>query len=90
MFKPGVSGNPGGRPAVIGELRDLARTHTPDAIKTLAGIMMQPKASATARVAAACAILDRGWGKPMQPTELTAKLTLEKIVAASLGLADAE
>lgn len=48
------------------EIRSLARAHTQTAIRTLVGIMNQPKAPAAARVAAAQAILDRGWGKPAQ------------------------
>ena len=36
------------------------------AIRTLAGIMKQTKAPAAARVAAANALLDRGWGKAAQ------------------------
>ncbi len=47
-------------------IRSLARAHTETAVKTLAGIMMQPKAPPQARVAASTAILDRGWGKPSQ------------------------
>ena len=31
--------------------------------------MRQPEHSASARVQAAIALLDRGWGKPNQPTE---------------------
>ncbi len=46
------------------EIRSLARSHTESAIKVLASIMNQPKASHTARVSAAVALLDRGWGKP--------------------------
>ncbi len=46
------------------EIRSLARAHTETAIRTLAGIMRQAKAPHAARVAAAQAILDRGWGKP--------------------------
>lgn len=48
------------------EIKSLARSHTETAIRTLAGIMRQPKAPASARVAAAEALLDRGWGKPKQ------------------------
>jgi hypothetical protein len=49
------------------EIKSLARAHTETAIKTLAGIMMQPDAPHAARVSAATALLDRGWGKPTQP-----------------------
>jgi hypothetical protein len=48
------------------EIRSLARSHTEAAVNTLLGIMNQPKAPAAARVAAAQAVLDRGWGKPTQ------------------------
>lgn len=49
------------------DLQQLARTHTEAAIRTLFGIMKQPKAQASARVQAANSILDRGWGKAAQP-----------------------
>lgn len=45
------------------EIKSLARTHTESALKTLAGIMNEPKAPAAARVSAAEALLNRGWGK---------------------------
>lgn len=49
------------------DIRSLARSHTESAIRTLAGIMNEKKAAAAARVAAANALLDRGWGKAAQP-----------------------
>lgn len=48
-------------------IKSLARAHTESAIKVLAGIMNQPTAADTARVAACTALMDRGWGKPTQP-----------------------
>src|SRR5215468_2361755 len=60
-WKPGSSGNPGGRPKQIVYIRDLARAHTEHAILVLVGIMEAEKMPAMARVAAAAAILDRGW-----------------------------
>ncbi len=64
-FKKGQSGNPGGRPAGSQEVRELARTYTAEAIECLAQWMRQNK-HPSASVAAANAILDRGWGKPVQ------------------------
>jgi hypothetical protein len=51
------------------DIRSLARAQTEKAIKTLTGIMSQDRAPAAARVAAAQAILDRGWGKATQTIE---------------------
>jgi hypothetical protein len=62
-FKRGLSGNPGGRPAVSVELRTLARERTPEAMKVLTDIMMDPKAPAAARVAACRELFDRGYGR---------------------------
>src|SRR5713226_6999481 len=48
------------------QIRLAARGHTLSAIRTLAAIMTSPRASAAARVSAANAMLDRGWGRPKQ------------------------
>ena len=42
-FPKGVSGNPGGRPKVLGDVQDLARERSPEAINTLAAIMDDAK-----------------------------------------------
>jgi Family of unknown function (DUF5681) len=65
-FKKGQSGNPGGRPKVIAEVRELAREYTGEAVKTLVSIMTNPKSAPAARVSAANALLDRGYGRPPQ------------------------
>jgi len=48
------------------DIRSLARVHTETCLRTLAGIVREKKAPHTARVSAAQALLDRGWGKPAQ------------------------
>ena len=68
-FEKGHSGNPGGRPKIIGEVQDLARQHTAEAIKTLALIMRDKKAPAAARAMASNSILDRAYaGRPKRST----------------------
>jgi hypothetical protein len=70
-FPKGTSGNPGGRPRVLGDVQELARERSPEAINTLAAIMDDKKAPPAARVAAANSLLDRGYGKPTQPISQT-------------------
>jgi hypothetical protein len=48
------------------EIRSIARSHTRTAINVLVGVMRAKDATAAARVSAANALLDRGWGKPPQ------------------------
>jgi hypothetical protein len=57
------------RARTLTEIRSLARSHTRTAIKVLVGIMRSDDATPAARVSAANAILDRGWGKAAQPLE---------------------
>ena len=53
------------------EIRSLARAHSKLAIKVLRQVAAQHDAPPAARVSAAQALLDRGWGKPEQQVEVT-------------------
>lgn len=68
-FQKGQSGNPGGKAKLTladgRTLTDLAREHTVDALATLAKVATKGE-SESARVSAATALLDRGWGRPRQ------------------------
>jgi hypothetical protein len=77
----GSSPNPGGRPKIIEEIKTLAREYTETAIDTLVHIAENGKQE-SARVAAASALLDRGWGKPMQP------VSGEHVVTTHVSLAE--
>jgi hypothetical protein len=61
------------------EIRSLARSHTRTAIRVLVGIMRCEDATPAARVSAANAILDRGWGKATQPLENSGDGALELV-----------
>jgi len=61
-WKPGHVGNPGGRYSYHNTLESKARKLTDKALEALVLDLAVPDR----RAAAACAILDRGWGKPAQ------------------------
>jgi hypothetical protein len=61
------------------EIRSLARSHTRTALNVRVGVMRSKDATATARVSAANAILDRGWGKATQAIETGDNGALELI-----------
>ena len=55
------------RTATLPDIQALAKDKTEAALNVLAAIMYRETANAFARVAAAKELLDRGWGKPVQP-----------------------
>ena len=57
---------PNGRGAAFKHLRELARSHTEDAIQTIVNIMNNKSNDAWVLLACANAILDRGYGKPRE------------------------
>lgn len=63
-FQPGQSGNPGGRPKEINEVKELARNHTVEALERLAFWMRSDNAKAS--VSASSSLLERAWGKAPQ------------------------
>jgi hypothetical protein len=70
-FPRGNRAIPGGRRKKTAEdieIQQLARQHGPTAINALVKIATKGK-SESAQVAAALALLDRGYGKPTQPVE---------------------
>jgi hypothetical protein len=61
--------NPLGRPAIVKDIKEAAKQHTKQALNTLISVMNDTEAPQGARIQAATAILDRGWGKPQQNVE---------------------
>lgn len=70
QFLPGKSGNAGGRPKVLTDVRELARSYTAEAIEALAKTMRDEKAPHAAKVAAAIHLLDRAWGRAPQSVSI--------------------
>ncbi|UEM06359.1 hypothetical protein JL101_013290 [Skermanella rosea] len=65
----GVSGNPGGRPKLEVNIRNLAQQNSMEALETLVEVMRTGKPGE--RLIAANAILDRAYGRPTQSVEMS-------------------
>src|SRR5277367_2865100 len=80
-FKPGQSGNPGGRPAVVKDIQELARLHTPECVDALLAALGRPGE----RVRAAEVLLAYGYGRPTQQVNVGGGFSLEQLVLGSMA-----
>jgi hypothetical protein len=62
-------------------LTDLARAQTEAAVGVLVTIMTEESVAAPARIAAANALLDRGWGRPRGEVEAEPAVDIAAIIA---------
>lgn len=65
-FRPGESGNPGGRPKAFAEVKAHAAQYTAEAIDALVKIARAPKTPPPVKVAAWREVMDRAIGRPPQ------------------------
>jgi HEAT repeat protein len=79
QFTKGQSGNPSGRPKAEGHVRELARAQTERAIKALVEAL--DDSNGRVRVAAATALLDRGWGRPTQAGDDDTSTTIDPVAS---------
>ena len=68
-FQKGRSGNPGGRPKLPEELRDRIRALSDDAVTVLEQALRDD--DVRVRLVAAQTLLDHGYGRPAQATDVT-------------------
>lgn len=71
QFKPGQSGNPGGRPVGTFKLALKAQEFGQEALDFIVEVMRDETEEKKNRMYAASEILDRGFGKPKQTSEVT-------------------
>ncbi len=70
--RPGAGRKPGKVSQAKRDLMEMAKGHAPRALQVLIDIAVNGEAEA-ARVSAANAILDRGYGRPVQGVEVAGK-----------------
>lgn len=61
-FQKGVSGNPGGKSKILGEIQSLARKHSPRSFARILELVEDPDPRVA--LVAAREVLDRAYGKP--------------------------
>jgi hypothetical protein len=74
-FKPGTSGNPGGRPKSNSRVQIAAMNHALEAVGIIVGIARTGGPGNAVRLAASREILDRAVGKAAQHLDLDLSLT---------------
>lgn len=77
-FKPGVSGNPGGRSASDKELRGAIQKRGMAYLREVEKIAFDPKTEASVRIRAFVALWDRGYGKPPESIKIAGGVTVEE------------
>ena len=87
-FQKGQSGNPGGRPKILADVRELARAHTTSAMNALVQIVEDENAPPAARVTAANSLLDRAYGKP--EAKIDANISRHAVIRAPEPCASVE
>jgi len=70
-FPKGVSGNAGGRPRLEAGVRELAQSHTMEAMQRL--VALTQSEDERVAIVAIRYLLDRGWGSPKQMIEVPEK-----------------
>ena len=103
MWKPGTSGNPGGRPKKVKELAEKAGRYTDVVFAQFEDMLKNPNTKDETRMAICRELLDRGFGRPAQslaihgdddkPPILTAETVLtpeqfKQVIAAGRQLDD--
>jgi hypothetical protein len=78
-WRKGYCPNPGGRPKAALDIQALARSHGPEAIKTLVHCLRDDRY----KLAAAIALLDRGFGKPAVSIHTQSEAVMLHLVAAT-------
>lgn len=88
QFVKGNNGNPGGRPKVPDEVKAMLKAAAPDAVKLLTETMKNPKVRTDLRIRCAETVMDRVYGKAVQPIEGNMDNKVEIVMGGAAKYAD--
>lgn len=77
--------NPGGRPKIPEDVKEMFRAASPKAAQALIALVESPDASEQGRIKACEIILNRAWGTPVQAIDVTSE---GKAIVFPLAFAD--
>ena len=80
-WKPGQSGNPDGRPAIMKEVRQACQDMSLDGCKVLNEIMHDKEQPGSVRVAAVREVYDRAFGRPEQQHRVSGQVNFAALLA---------
>lgn len=84
LWKPGQSGNPGGRPKQVRELLELARTSVPKAFALAKELMADPGEDSRVRLEAAKFLTSYGIGAPpREQLDVTGAIHVNIVIPAT-------
>ena len=87
-FEKGQSGNPSGRPKMDDKTKTILKAAAPDAARLLVEMMNNPVTGEKTRLQAAQTILDRVYGKAVQPIEGGVDNKVEIVLGGASKYAD--
>ena len=84
MWKPGTSGNPGGRPKKVAELAARAGQYTDVVFAHFEDMLRNPLTKDETRLAICREMLDRGFGRPTQGVSIYGDKDKDPVQAVAL------
>ena len=88
IWRPGHSGNPGGKTKLEMEVRRLAQNNSPQTIQRVIEIALDPETEDRVVIVASQIILERAFGKPKEAVpgeDATGKADLSRLSPKELG-----
>lgn len=88
QFEKGKSGNPGGRPKVSADVKEMLKAAAPQAAALLIETVNDPEVKIDLRIKCAETLMDRVYGKAVQPIEGNMDNRVEIVLGGATKYAD--